>query len=137
MTLCLYSSSHVASVSTRRPRSNDWKKYWFVVSRELGVFVLFLFFLLLLTCHFNRRTQSFMEENLSDLITLIIWPHNSPNYNSLGYNVWDTVERMTKKNPWWTEGKDNGCIYQFKQENNRKGLQEIPKLSRGRDWSYW
>ena len=37
----------------------------------------------------------------------------------------------------WTEGKDNGNIYQFKPGDNWKGLQEILKLSEGHYWNQW
>ena len=37
----------------------------------------------------------------------------------------------------WTEGKDNGSIYQFKQGNRRKVLQKIWKSSDGCGWIQW
>ena len=37
----------------------------------------------------------------------------------------------------WTEGKDNSNIYQFKQEDRRKGLQEILKSSASRNLNYF
>ena len=37
----------------------------------------------------------------------------------------------------WTEGKDNGNIYQFKQGDHQKCFQEIPKSSGGHGWSQW
>ena len=36
-----------------------------------------------------------------------------------------------------TEGKDNNSIYQIKQGDNQKSLQEIPKSFAGCDWSQW
>ena len=70
-----------------------------------------------------------MWENFSDYITLNIWPPKS-----LDYHLWDSVEQETNKivqNQRWTEGKDNDSIYQFKQVDRWKGLQEIPNSSGG------
>ena len=44
---------------------------------------------------------------------------------------WASDQQDSVQHQRWTEGKDSGCIYQFKQGDNRKGFQEIPKSSGG------
>ena len=63
---------------------------------------------------------------------------NFPNYNPLDYDVWGLVERDPQnsvQDKRWTQGKENGSIYQFQQGDRQKGLREIPKYSGSRGWS--
>ena len=63
-----------------------------------------------------------------------IWPSNFPECNPLDH-VWSVVEWKTKETLWTPKmnRRQGWCsIYQFKQGDNRKSLQEISKLSWGR-----
>ena len=84
--------------------------------------------------------QYWQSENFCDHIIPNIWLSNSSDCNPFHY-VWGAVVQETNKTPCnekrWTEGKDKGRIYQFKQRDCRKGLQEIPQSFRDCGCSQW
>ena len=76
-------------------------------------------------CHTNRRIRCWLWENFFDHISSV----NLPDGNSLWLFY---VKHNLMRHQWnvmqyqrWTEGKDNGSIYQFEQGDCWKGLQGI------------
>ena len=70
-----------------------------------------------------------------------IWPSNSSDLLSHQWlcvgSIWVRYWQNSLLDQKGSEGKNNSSIYQFKQGDGWKSLQEIPKLSGGCGWSYW
>ena len=83
-------------------------------------------------CHATqRKTQYWLSENFC-----YITPNNPLDYY-MGHS-WARYQHNSMQHQKWTESKDNNSnIYQFKQEDNQKVWQEIPKSSGGCGWSKW
>ena len=79
----------------------------------------------------SRRTQSWLWENFYDHITPNIWPPNSPDWSSLDYYVYGTVERETNKAPCNTKDELKTRIMAAFTDLNK----EIDRKACRRVWS--
>ena len=89
VTLCLHSSSHIASDSTQMSTSRAWIERvaagrFYVWQQDSA------------PCHTSRSTQL---ENFCDHITLDMRVHSSSDCYSFDYYVWDEAERDSNKTP--------------------------------------
>ena len=78
-------------------------------------------------CHTSRRTQCWLEENFCSPIIPNICPPKIRDCNP----GWMRDQLNSLQHQRWTERKDNGNIYHFKQWDRQRDWQDILKASGG------
>ena len=86
-------------------------------------------------CHTIKRSQSWPWENFCDHIIPNIWLPNTSDFNPLDYYAWGTVKSETYTILWWTEGNDNGSVYDLSNEIVGKACMRF--WSHLVPWSKW
>ena len=89
----------------------------------------------------KQENPVLLRDNFCDHITPNIWPPNSSLLQSSWLLFVGCNWAKNQQTPFITKdelkAKINGSIYQFKQGDPRKDLQEIPKSCWCRSWSQW
>ena len=117
----------------------NMETYILYMDREGGCWKIIVWQQESVPCNTSRRTQCWLWENFCNHISPNIWPLNFPDCNPLYHYMLARLSKGPTKHQRGTEGKDNDNIYQFffLKGDCWKGLQEIPKLYRGRGWNQW
>ena len=119
VTLCLHLSPLMASDSTQGTNIKHLEEVVLPWIERVAAGRLYIWQHDSVPCYTSRRTWYWLSENFSDHITPNIWLCNSSDCNSpwllcMGHS-WTRDQQNSIQHQRWTDSKDNGNIYQFKQ----------------------